>query len=178
MARHRQTPPQDRAPTADPNTDGGATLSLIQRQAIEYLASGLTDIQTAAELGLSVNTISRWRCGNPVFDAAERKAEDEAVARTRRRLRSLTARAVDTIASVMDGKRTDPATGEESFNADPQHRLAAAKTVLDRAGVGEVKGVELTGKDGGALRIESVEVSRLPDADLEALAAEQLPGDS
>jgi hypothetical protein len=154
MARKRTTPLAPSSSPVAPDDDGGAVLSAIQRHAIEHLASGKTDVETASLLDLNANTISRWRRGNPIFSDAERAAEDEAVARTRRRLRSLTARAVDTIASVMDGKRTDPATGEESFNADPQHRLAAAKTVLDRAGVAELKGVELTGANGGPVALD------------------------
>lgn len=151
--------------------DGGAELSVDQRQAVEYLASGKTDAETADILGLNQNTISRWRHRNPAWAAAERAAEDEAVARTRRRLRALTARAVDTIAAVMDGKRVDPATGEEFFHADPQHRLAAAKTVLDRAGVGEIKGLEVTGKEGGAIVVDTRDLRDIPDAELLAAIA-------
>ena len=169
MTRKRTTPLAPSSSPVAPDDDGGAVLSAIQRHAIEYLASGKTDVETASLLDLNANTISRWRRGNPVFAEAERTAEDEAVARTRRRLRSLTARAVDAIAAVMDGKRTDE-DGNEHFNADPQHRLAAAKTVLDRAGVGEVKGVELTGANGGPIRTTLVdELNTASDDALRAL---------
>jgi len=156
--------------TDSPDVDGGKTLTAVQRQAIEYLASGKTDAETADALGMTRSTVTRWRNLNPVFAEAERTAEDEAVARTRRRLRSLTARAVDTIAAVMDGKHADPLTGEERHNADPQHRLAAAKTVLDRAGVSELKGVELTGANGGPIRTALVdELNTASDDALRAL---------
>jgi hypothetical protein len=169
MARPRnrtQQPPQ----SADsPEDDGGAVLTVRQRLAIEHIVSGKTDIETADIIGVTGPTISRWRNNNPTWAAAEIQAEDEAVARTRRRLRSLTARAVDAIAAVMDGKRTDE-DGNEHFNADPQHRLAAAKTVLDRAGVGEVKGVELTGANGGPIRTTLVdELNTASDDALRAL---------
>lgn len=175
MPRKRTKTIEPALSTTDPDMDGGAELSVDQRQAVEYLASGKTDAETADILGLNQNTISRWRHRNPAWAAAERAAEDEAVARTRRRLRALTARAVDTIAAVMDGKRVDPATGEESFNADPQHRLAAAKTVLDRAGVVEIKGLEVTGKEGGPVQIETREPVELTEAELRAELARLTP---
>ena len=171
MPRKRTKTIEPALSTTDPDMDGGAELSVDQRQAVEYLASGKTDAETADILGLNQNTISRWRHRNPAWAAAERAAEDEAVARTRRRLRALTARAVDTIAAVMDGKRVDPATGEEFFHADPQHRLAAAKTVLDRAGVGEIKGLEVTGKEGGAIVVDTRDLRDIPDAELLAAIA-------
>lgn len=133
-------------------------MTVRQRLAIEHIVSGKTDIEAAEIIGVTGPTISRWRNLNPTWAAAERKAEDEAVARVRRRIRTLTARAVRTLEDVMDGTvtRTDEDGNPYEARADPQHRIAAAKTLLDRAGVVEVKGVEVTGKDGGAIVVGSL----------------------
>lgn len=158
----------------DPNDRQGLTVR--QALAAELTGSGKTDGEAAEIVGIDPTTISKWRHNLPGWAEAEADAERRYLAAARRRLKGIVGRAIDTVADVMDGT-TEDEDGNVRFKADPQHRLAAAKTILDRAGVVETKGVELTGASGGPVRIESVDASKLPDADLEALAAETLPGD-
>ena len=156
MARPRNRPQIPDVPAQSPEDEDGPVLTARQRLAIEHIVSGKTDIETAAIIGVTGPTISRWRNLNPTWAAAERKAEDELVARTRRRLRTLTTRAVQALEEVMDGTVTKQDEDGNPFEvkADPQHRIAAAKTILDRAGVTEIKGVELTGANGAPVQVD------------------------
>lgn len=147
-------------------------LTLQMRAAIEWLASGMSTKDTAAKIDVHSTTISTWRATVPEFVAAEHKAYDDAVAATRRRLRSLTARAVQALEDVLDGTVTkaDEDGNPYEVKADPQHRIAAAKTILDRAGVTEIKGLELTGANGGPIRTTLVdELNTASDDALRAL---------
>lgn len=147
-------------------------LTLQMRAAIEWLASGMSTKDTAAKIDVHSTTISTWRATLPEFVAAEHKAYDDAVAATRRRLRSLTARAVQALEEVLDGTvtKSDEDGNPYEVKADPQHRIAAAKTILDRAGVTEIKGLELTGANGGPIRTTLVdELNTASDDALRAL---------
>lgn len=178
--KSRKQPQREPPPDATPDPIEPSPFSREQLLAAEYSAAGWTDIKIAEHLGISNGTISRWRNHLPGWAALERHALDEFVAHQRRRLRAHSGRAVDTVLNVMDGTTTimDRDGNPVEVKADPQHRLAAAKTVLDRAGVTEIKGVEVTGKDGGPLHVVTAEVTSIPDADLDALADQPLPGDS
>lgn len=158
MAKRRHEPPNTPATDDPPDSAPGSPLTFDQRIAIVRHVAGETDQDIQRALGWGPNRISRWRCAEDgVYAAAEREAEDREVARVvdnaRRRLRRAAPRAVDTVLDVMDGTIEDE-DGNVVHKADPQHRLAAAKTVLDRSGVGEVKGVELTGANGAPVQVD------------------------
>jgi len=176
MAKSRQKPPSPPAIDDPPDGPPGSPLSFDQRIAIARHVAGESDTAIQHALGWGPNRISRWRCADDgVYAAAEREAEDAEVARVvenaRRRLKRATPRAVETMLDVMDGTIEDE-DGNVKHKAEPQHRLAAAKAVLDRSGVGEIKGLELTGANGGPVRTVLVdELAAASDEALRQLAA-------
>jgi hypothetical protein len=95
-------------------------LTLPQQSAIDLLASGKTDTETAELLGLSRVTVSKWRLYDPVFQAALNQRRAEVWGAGCDRLRSLVPKALDTLADELD-------------NRDNPHRLKAAIEVLKLA---------------------------------------------
>src|SRR3954471_21019948 len=87
--------------------------TMPQLNAIDLLAAGKTDKETAELLNLSRTCITKWRLYDPVFQAAlnQRRAEVWTVGINR--LRSLIPKALDVLA-------------EELENRDSPHRLKAA----------------------------------------------------
>lgn len=96
-------------------------LSLTQLNAVDLLAGGKNDTETAAALGLHRVSVTRWRRYSPAFRAAlaERRAAVWGAAADR--LRALLPRAVDALAAALD----DP---------DAPNRVAVAVAVLKLAG--------------------------------------------
>jgi hypothetical protein len=95
-------------------------LTLSQQNAVDLLAAGKTDTETAELLKLSRTCITKWRLYDPVFQAAlnVRRAEVWAVGVDR--LRSLIPKALNTLA-------------EELENRDSPNRLKAASEILKLA---------------------------------------------
>lgn len=122
-------------------------------QAILLLVAGKTKAETAAAVGVGPGTISDW-VKIPAFIAYKSQIMADIVESVKAGLVAMGPRALSALGDVLDGTVTkqDEDGNPYEVKADPQHRLAAAKTILDRIGASEVKGVELTGKDGGPVR--------------------------
>jgi hypothetical protein len=122
-------------------------LTLPQQSAIDLLASGKTDTETAELLGLSRVAVSKWRLYDPVFQAALNQRRAEVWGAGCDRLRALVPKALDALADELDNK-------------DNPNRLKAAVEVLKlaqlpagKAGIGAtdaeeiVRGVVVTRRD-------------------------------
>ncbi|MFO0809704.1 MAG: helix-turn-helix domain-containing protein [Gemmataceae bacterium] len=90
--------------------------TLPQLSAIDLLASGQNDTETAAALGLSRTTVSKWRLYDAVFQAALNRRRAEVWSVGADKLRALIPRAIDALASELA--------------ADGPNRLKAALEVL------------------------------------------------
>jgi hypothetical protein len=78
-------------------------LSTRQLAAVDLIAAGWTDTQTAAHLGLSRVTVTRWRCYSPEFRAAVAGRRNEIWSASLDKLRYAVARSLDVVlADVMN----------------------------------------------------------------------------
>ena len=78
-------------------------LTMPQLNAIDLLAGGKTDKETAELLNLSRTCVTKWRLYDPVFQAALNHRRGEVWAAGTDRLRSLIPKALDTLAEVLEG---------------------------------------------------------------------------
>jgi hypothetical protein len=78
------------------------TPTLAQQNAIDLLAAGKTDQETAELLELHRTTVTKWRLYDPVFQAALNRRRAEIWGATGDRLRSLLPKALDTLAAILD----------------------------------------------------------------------------
>ena len=69
-------------------------LSVAQQNAVDCLAAGMTDAETAAAVGTSHQTVCNWRLHNPTFGAALNARRLEVWGAAGDKLRSLVPRAV------------------------------------------------------------------------------------
>src|SRR5262249_297628 len=92
-------------------------LTLPQQSAIDLLASGKTDTETAELLGLTRVAVSKWRLYDPVFQASLNRRGAEVWGAGCARLRALIPKALATLAEALEEK-------------DPPTRLKAALEVL------------------------------------------------
>jgi hypothetical protein len=92
-------------------------LTMPQLNAIDLLAAGKTDKETAELLGLSRTCVTKWRLYDPVFQAALNRRRSEVWAVGIDRLRSLIPKALDALADVLD-------------NHSSPNRLKAASEIL------------------------------------------------
>lgn len=76
-------------------------LSVAQETAIDALASGLTDAEAAARVGVHRVTVTRWRLYHPPFIAALNERRRAIWAGSLDRLRSLVPVALDAVADVL-----------------------------------------------------------------------------
>jgi hypothetical protein len=95
-------------------------LTLPQQSAIDLLASGKNDTETAELLKLSRTCVSKWRLYSPEFQAALNRRRAEVWGAGIDRLRSLVPKALDALA-------------EELEKPDSPNRLKAAVEVLKLA---------------------------------------------
>lgn len=77
--------------------------TLAQQSAIDLLVTGKSDTETAAALGLSRTTVSKWRLYDPVFQAALNRRRAEVWSDGAERLRALVPKALDALAAELDG---------------------------------------------------------------------------
>jgi len=84
-------------------------LSPPQAAALELLAAGKNDTETANEVGVTRQTVNTWRHHDPVFIAALNARRRELWGDVQDRLRSLALRAVDTLDGALDGPQGVPA---------------------------------------------------------------------
>jgi hypothetical protein len=83
-------------------------LTVAQQSAVDLLASGKTDTETAKLLKLARPTVSKWRLYDPVFAAALNERRAEVWGAGLDRLRSLIPQALDALAEAL-GSRLPPA---------------------------------------------------------------------
>ena len=80
----------------------GGNLSVGQLNAIDILVQGKTDQETALAVGVTRETVTRWRNDNPHFAAELNKQRRSIWAASHDRLRSLAGKAVDTLETALD----------------------------------------------------------------------------
>ena len=77
-------------------------MSVGQLNAIDILVQGKTDQETALAVGVTRETVTRWRNDNPHFAAELNKQRRSIWAASHDRLRSLAGKAVDTLEAALD----------------------------------------------------------------------------
>ena len=80
----------------------GNSLSIEQRNAIDILVQGTSDLLAAEAVGVTRETVTRWRNTNPNFAAELNKQRQLIWGANHDRLRSLTGKAVDAIEAALD----------------------------------------------------------------------------
>ena len=76
-------------------------LTLPQQNAVDLLASGKNDTETATALGVNRVTVTRWRLYDAMFQAALNARRQEAWGAGLDRLRSLIPTALDAVAEIL-----------------------------------------------------------------------------
>jgi hypothetical protein len=76
-------------------------LTLAQQNAVDLLAGGKNDTETAKALGLNRVTVTRWRLYSPEFRAALADRRAAVWGASADRLRALLPRAIDTLAEAL-----------------------------------------------------------------------------
>jgi hypothetical protein len=97
-----------------------SNLSPVQAQVVAALAQGRTITTAAAEAGVHRNTIHNW-FHEPAFKTAAEEAQREYAEILSDTMRHLAARALETLANVLDDPKASPAV-----------RLKAALAILQR----------------------------------------------
>jgi hypothetical protein len=88
--------------TTERNGQPRRELSAQQQAAVELLAAGKTDKQTAETLSLPAERVTKWRLYDPVFQAALNACRAEVWQASLDRLRSLIPQALDTLAEELN----------------------------------------------------------------------------
>jgi hypothetical protein len=96
-------------------------LTLTQQNAVDLLAAGRNDTETAAELRLNRVTVTRWRLYSAEFRAALADQRAAIWGTSADRLRALLPKAIDALADALD-------------QADETDRVTVALAVLKLAG--------------------------------------------
>lgn len=78
-------------------------LSVEQQNAIDLLVTGKTDQDCAEAVGVHRTSVSRWRLYDPAFQAALNARRQEVWGASADKLRSLVPKALDTLATAMEG---------------------------------------------------------------------------
>jgi transposase-like protein len=142
----------------------GAKFGQKREQAIAALLSHRNVEEAARAVGISANTLLRWR-KKPEFEAACREARRTALSQSIGRLQDATGAAVTTVLKIMLDSSVPPGT-----------RLRAAEVVLERA----AKGGEIEDIEARVAELErtagSARKSPKRSADLTWLSAMPLPG--
>lgn len=137
-------------------------LSLSQQSAVDLLAAGKNDTETAEALGLNRVTVTRWRLYSPEFRAAlaDRRAAVWGAAADR--LRMLLPQALDTLADAL-------------INPETPDRVSVALAVVKLAGPLPLVPPEPIDADEIVRRVVETERQRLRDSDDEIDALDGLP---
>lgn len=90
------------AQTANRTGSNAHGLTQAQQSAVDLLAAGKNDTETAATLNLSRVTVTRWRLYSPEFRAALNDRRAAVWGAAADRLRALLPRALDTLADAME----------------------------------------------------------------------------
>ena len=102
-------------------------LTSDQERAIALMSAGMRASMVAEAIGVSDRSIRNWR-SNPEFAAELEQAQEHVRAAARVRIVGLVDEAIDTVQEVM-----------RDTGAAPAARLQAAKTILERIGLDDVK---------------------------------------
>lgn len=78
------------------------TLSPVQLNAVNLLALGKSDTETAQALRVSRQTVNEWKNHNEDFQRALRTAQREIWEESRMRLRALSSKAIDTLSEALE----------------------------------------------------------------------------
>jgi hypothetical protein len=78
-------------------------LSVEQESAVDLLLTGKSDREVGEMVGVSRWTIQQWRTGHPVFMSTLQRRRAEVWGTTGERLRSLMSKAVDNLATAIEG---------------------------------------------------------------------------
>jgi hypothetical protein len=128
--------------------------TLPQLNAIDLLAAGKTDTETATALELHRTTVTKWRLYDPVFQAALNRRRAEVWGAAADRLRSLIPKALDVLADALgtkmnymdvkaavailrlappagDALTIGPTDADEIVSGIVRHRRSATPGVLD-----------------------------------------------
>jgi hypothetical protein len=90
------------SPTVTKWLQGGSALTAPQAAAVELLAAGRNDSDTAQAVGVSRQTVNGWRHHNPAFIAAVNGRRREIWDSAQDRLRALAGKALDVLAAALD----------------------------------------------------------------------------
>jgi hypothetical protein len=88
--------------TTERNGQPRRELSAQEQAAVELLAAGRTDKQTAESLSLPAERVTKWRLYDPVFQAALNACRAEIWQASIDRLRSMIPQALDTLAEELN----------------------------------------------------------------------------
>jgi hypothetical protein len=139
---------------------------VVQESAVDLLAAGKNDTETAAELGVHRVTVTRWRRYNPEFQAALAERRAGVWGSAADKLRALLPKAVERVAEALD-------------SPDAAVRTAAAFNVLRLAGPLPIVPVEPASADEIVRRKVEAERdhqrSRRDDSDLTDAISSGLP---
>ena len=126
MARSRNWTSQTDGPQDTPgarqkgrSAGHGAASDSVRQRAILELLTGRTYAAAAKKVGVNERTLRRWSTEDETFKAELKAAQQQMCDAAMSRMQSLTARAADTLAELMD--KGQP----------PTVRLGAARTVLE-----------------------------------------------
>jgi hypothetical protein len=91
-----------KTPTSTYARSNAHGLTLAQQSAVDLLAAGKSDTETAAALQLNRVTVTRWRLYSPEFRAALADQRSAIWGASAGRLRALLPKALDTLAEALD----------------------------------------------------------------------------
>ena len=77
-------------------------LTTEQQSAIDLLATGKTDLETAEAVGVHCGTVAKWRLHHPHFQAMLNARRQEAFGAVADKLRSAASKAVDTLVAAAE----------------------------------------------------------------------------
>jgi hypothetical protein len=151
-----------KSPTSTSARSNAHGLTLAQQNAVDLLAAGKNDTETAGALELNRVTVTRWRLYSPEFRAALAAQRAAIWGASADRLRALLPKAIDTLADALD-------------SADDAERVNVALAVLKLAGPLPVVPNEPTDPEDILRRAVEEERERIRDRDDELDVMDGLP---
>lgn len=137
-------------------------LTLAQLNAVDLLAAGKNDTETADAIGLNRVTVTRWRLYSPEFRAALADRRAAVWGSAADRLRALLPQAIDALADALQ-------------DADTPDRVNVALAVLKLAGPIPLAPAGPTDPDEVIRAVVEAERKRLRDSEEEMDALDGLP---
>jgi ActR/RegA family two-component response regulator len=152
-------------------------LTIEQQNAIDFLAMGKTDLETAEAVGVHRGTVAKWRLHDPHFQAALNARRQEVFGAVADKLRSLAPKAVDTLATAMEGGSVSAAVAV--LKATALDKLSRPAGPIDgeqiiRAMVEARFKAKCAAKEDAYMRLVGVDNPLRDDADDEAAARQEV----